>query len=78
MKKQKVIPIICSIIGLILSHIMVAHVSFAYRDMLCGIEHKGYSAPADVAYFYAIPYLLGIILLFIVAIVFWKKYRRTV
>ena len=32
-----------------------------YKDMLCGIEHLGYSAPASIAFLYSIPFLLGII-----------------
>ena len=53
------------IIAVILSDIMCATVAYQYRDMLCGIEHSGYSAPADVAFLCGIPYILGIITCFI-------------
>ena len=46
------------IIAVILSDIMCATVAYQYRDMLCGIEHSGYSAPADVAFICGIPYIL--------------------
>jgi hypothetical protein len=38
-------------IAILLSNIMCSVVAFNYRDMLCGIEHLGYSAPASVAFF---------------------------
>ena len=37
-------------IAILLSNIMCSVVAFNYRDMLCGIEHLGYSAPASVAF----------------------------
>ena len=36
-------------IAILLSNIMCSVVAFNYRDMLYGIEHLGYSAPASVA-----------------------------
>ena len=73
MNKHKALAIIFYSICLILSHTMCAHVAFAYRDMVCGIKHAGYSAPANVAFFLAIPYLLGILISFSVAFVSGKK-----
>ena len=49
-------------IAVLLSDIMCAVVAFAYRDMLCGIRHLGYSAPASAAFLYAIPFMAGIII----------------
>ena len=34
-------------IAILLSDIMCAVVAFNYRDMICGIEHSCYSAPAS-------------------------------
>ena len=45
---------IFAVIAVLLSDAMCAFVSFAYRDMLCGIAHMGYSAPASTAFLYAI------------------------
>ena len=42
---------------------MCGVVGFAYRDMLCGIEHSLYSAPASVAFLYAVPYFVSKILI---------------
>lgn len=61
------------IIAVILSDIMCATVAYQYRDMLCGIEHSGYSAPAGFAFFCGIPYILGIITCFIISIILKKK-----
>lgn len=47
-------------VAILLSDIMCAHVAYLYRAMLCGIEHMGYSAPANTAFLFAIPYLFGI------------------
>ncbi|MFQ9678861.1 MAG: hypothetical protein ACLRZH_00945 [Ruthenibacterium lactatiformans] len=38
-------------IAILLSNIMCSVVAFNYRDMLCGIEHLGYSAPARLRFF---------------------------
>lgn len=45
-----------------LSDMMCLVVAYYYRDMLCGIEHSGYSAPAGAAFLYAIPFGVGILL----------------
>ena len=37
-----------------LSDMMCLVVAYYYRDMLCGIEHSCYSAPAAAAFLYAI------------------------
>lgn len=46
--------------AILLSDVMCAVVAFDYRDMLCGIAHSCYSAPAYVAFFEAIPFAVGI------------------
>lgn len=70
---MKKAAIVFTAIAVLLSDIMCAVVAFAYRDMLCGIAHMGYSAPARVAFFYAIPFLIGIIICAVLAIVFYRK-----
>ena len=61
------------VIAILLSDIMCFVVAYNYRDMLCGIEHAGYSAPASVAFICAIPFLVGIISCIVLAIRFRKK-----
>ena len=60
-------------IALILSHLMCIVVAWGHRDMLCGIDHMGYSAPAEMAFLTAIPYAVGIILCIVLAFIFRKK-----
>lgn len=60
-------------LALVLSHVMCFVVAYNYRDMLCGIEHAGYSAPAGTAFLAAIPFAAGIVVCAILAIIFRKK-----
>lgn len=60
-------------LAIVLSDIMCFVVAYNYRDMLCGIEHAGYSAPASTAFLYAIPFVVGIIVCTVLAIRFRKK-----
>ena len=60
-------------LAIILSDIMCFVVAYQYRDMLCGIEHAGYSAPASTAFFSAVPFLLGISVCLVLAIKIRKK-----
>lgn len=76
MKRYKTLSTVFIVIGLLLSHAMCANVAFEYCNMLWGIEYMGYSAPADVAFLLAIPYLLGIIIAFVIAFILWKKSKK--
>lgn len=60
-------------LAIVLSDIMCFVVAYNYRDMLCGIEHGGYSAPASTAFLYAIPFVIGIIVCAVLAARFHKK-----
>ncbi len=57
---MKRLPRILIIIALILSHIMCVCVAYNYRGLLCGIEHQGFSAPAETAFFLAVPFAVVI------------------
>lgn len=70
MKKASVA---CLVLAVLLSDVMCGVVGFAYRDMLCGIEHSLYSAPASVAFLYAIPFLVGILGCLLVAYILYRK-----
>jgi len=67
---MKKLSILFTILALILSHIMCIVVAWNYRDMLCGIAHSCYSAPAEMAFLTAIPYVCGIIICSIIACIF--------
>ena len=62
-----------SAVAILLSDVMCAVVAFGYRDMLCGIEHSCYSAPASVAFLYAIPFGIGIAVCSLVAYILHKR-----
>ena len=57
----------------ILCSVMCAVVGYNYASMQWGIKYAGYSAPASVAFLYAIPYGIGIVVCVIVAVVLRKK-----
>lgn len=70
---MKRISLLLTIIALILSHIMCFIVAWNYRDMLCGIAHSSYSAPAEMAFLTAIPYAVGIMICGILAYILRRK-----
>ncbi len=57
---MKKISIIFGVLAIVLSDIMCAVVAYNYRDMICGIEHLGYSAPAGTAFLLVIPYVMTV------------------
>ena len=61
------------VLAILLSDLMCAVVAFNYRDMLCGIAHSCYSAPANVAFLCAIPFGIGIMICAVAAYTLYKK-----
>lgn len=70
---MKKISYIFAALAILLSDIMCAVVAYNYCDLLCGIEHAGFSAPASLALLHAIPFAIGIIACVVLAIIFRKK-----
>ncbi len=64
---------ICYIIAIILSDVMCADVAASYVHMLYGIKYEGYSASAELAFIYAIKYVIAIIICIILGRRFKKK-----
>lgn len=62
-------------LAVLLSDAMCAVVAFAYCDMLWGIRYACYSAPASVAFLYAIPFLAGIAVCLLAAFLLYRKSR---
>ncbi|MBR6634633.1 MAG: hypothetical protein IKL41_03290 [Clostridia bacterium] len=73
MIKMNRLHILFGAIAVLLSDIMCFVVAYNYRDMLCSIEHGGYSAPASMAFIYAVPFLIGIAVCVVLSIRFYKK-----
>lgn len=61
------------IITLILSHIMVGVVFYNYGRMEMGVKYEGYSAPANVSFFLAIPFLIAIVISLFIAWICGRK-----
>ncbi|WP_295136000.1 hypothetical protein [uncultured Catenibacterium sp.] len=72
---MKLLYRLCLLIAVILSHIMCGVVAYNYCDMEWKIKVGGNSAPASLAYLYAIPFVIGIVLCVISALYFKKKLR---
>ena len=70
---MKKLSFLFAAIAVLLSDIMCFVVAYNYRDMLCSIEHEGFSAPASIAFIYAIPFLVCIIICVILSIRFYRK-----
>lgn len=73
MSKFRIISVSFIAIAIILSNIMCSNVAFEYSNMLWGIKYAGYSAPANIVFFLAIPYIIGILICSSLAYVFWRK-----
>ena len=63
------------ILAVLLSNVMSAVVAYGYSNLQWGIRYAGYSAPTYTAFFFAIPYLVGIAVCIAVAIVLKRKGR---
>ena len=70
MKKRSNLLLIAA---LILSHLMCVVVAFSYRDMLCCIEHSLCSAPAWIAFLYALPFGICIFVCVVLALIIRRK-----
>ena len=70
---MKKLSIIFGVLAVLLSDIMCAVVAYNYCDLLVGKQYAGYSAPASTAFVYAIPFVIGIIVCIVLAIVFRRK-----
>ena len=70
---MRIIGYLFAALAIILSDIMCAAVAYSYRGMLCGIEHADFSAPASIAFLYAIPFMIGIVICVILAVRFMRK-----
>lgn len=72
---MKLLYRLCLLIAVILSHIMCVVVAYNYCDMEWKIKVGGNSAPANLAYLYAVPFVIGITSCIIGAFYFKKKAR---
>lgn len=71
---MKLLYCFCLLIAIILSHIMCALVAYNYCNMEWEIKVGGTSVPVEMAYLYAIPFVIGIVLCLIGAFYFKKNH----
>ena len=64
-----------AVLTLLLSHTMCAVVAYNYGYLLHG-AYVGTSAPAYVAFFYAIPFLAVIVICLWLSAAFWRKAQK--
>lgn len=72
---MKGLSIAFSVLAVFLSDVMCVVVAYNYRGLICGIEHAGFSAPADIALLLAIPFLVLIAACVLLAVLFYRKSR---
>lgn len=72
---MKILSTVFAVLALVLSHTMCAVVAYGYCDLTWGSQYAGYSASADTAFCFAIPYLIGIAVCGVLAAIFQKKSR---
>lgn len=70
---MKKVSFLFTCLAILLSDVMCAVVAFNYGKMLWGTENAGYSAPAQTAFLWAIPFLIGIVICIIVAVIAYKR-----
>lgn len=76
MKRNKILYILFGVITVALLCAMCAAVAFQYAQMICAMNHGGASAPPEIAFFLAVPFLIGIAISAVLCVVFYKKEKR--
>lgn len=77
MKKYQYLAYVFMALAILLSNVMCATVAYNYCNMQWRIRYECYSAPANVAFLFVIPYAAGIAICVILAWVFCKRSRKT-
>ena len=73
MKRSQGLNRICMVIAILLSDAMCAVVGYEYCALQWGGRYGECSAPPSVAFLYAIPFAVGILLCMILLWIFHKK-----
>lgn len=76
MKRNRVFSGCFLALAAALSHAMCAVVAYQYRAMLCAAQHQAASAPASVAFLLGLPFLFGIALCLVLALVLRRRASR--
>lgn len=76
MNQYHILKKICLAVGIILSNIMCARVSYVYCTVQWAAKYEGWSVSTGVAFLYAIPFMIGILFCIILYWIFHKKQIR--
>lgn len=76
MKRNKVLYWLFLSLTLLLSHAVCALIGHDYAAQLCAGAHLGASAPAYIAFFWLIPFGIGIAVCGSLAALFYSKLRK--
>jgi uncharacterized BrkB/YihY/UPF0761 family membrane protein len=77
MKRNKILAVVFGVITVLLLCAMCATVAFSYAEMICAMNHCGASAPPEVAFIFAIPFLIGIVISAALCVLFYKRHVKT-
>lgn len=64
------------VLAVLLSNSMFAVVAYNYCELIWCARYEGCSAPASMAFLYAIPYLIGIIVCVVLSTILQRKNRN--
>lgn len=64
-------------LAILLSNVMCATVAYNYCSMQYEILYAGYSAPANVAFLFSIPFVIGIVICAVLACIFYQRYQNS-
>ena len=76
MKRIKRTYIAFFALAILLLCVMCATVGFCYARAICAAEHHFTSAPPEVAFLTAIPFLLGVSVFAVLGTIFYRKSKR--
>lgn len=74
--KNRVACIMSFVTAILLFGAMCATVGFCYARAICAMEHHFTSAPPEVVFLMAIPFVFGISIFAVLGIFFYRKAKR--
>ena len=73
---MKTLAWVFALLAVLLSDLACAVTAYNWCDLSWGAKYLGYSAPPSVALLLGLPYLLGAILMALLAFLFYRKAQR--
>ncbi len=73
---MKKLTVLFGCLAVLLSNVMCAVVAYDYCNILWQGKYGITSAPAEIAFLDTIPFVIGIAVCILLAVVFWKKSKK--